>query len=91
MPIYVYECEKCGVRFERQQQMSEDPVSVCPECAGHVHRVFQPVGIIFKGSGFYVTDNRAKSSTAVPAPKKTEDEGSAKPEKSDTASNGSDD
>ena len=89
MPIYVYECEKCGVRFERKQQMSEDPVSICPECSGHVHRVFQPVGIIFKGSGFYVTDNRAKSSTAVPAPKKSESESATESDKSDPGSSSS--
>jgi len=53
--------------------MDEPPLTVCPECNGHVHRVFQPVGIIFKGSGFYVTDNRAKSSTSAPGPKKTDD------------------
>jgi len=44
--------------------MNDDPVQVCPECGGNVHRLVQPVGIIFKGSGFYVTDNRAKSSTS---------------------------
>lgn len=66
MPLYEYECESCGVRFERRQHMSDEPVKICPECGGHVHRLIQPVGIIFKGSGFYVTDNRAKSPTAVP-------------------------
>ena len=62
MPIYEYQCEKCGVRFERLQHMSADPVSSCPECAGPVHRVITTVGVIFKGSGFYVTDNRSSSS-----------------------------
>ena len=66
MPLYEYECENCGVRFERRQHMEDEPVKVCPECGGDVHRLIQPVGVIFKGSGFYVTDNRAKSSTAVP-------------------------
>ncbi len=66
MPLYEYECESCGVRFERRQHMEDEPVKVCPECGGNVHRLIQPVGIIFKGSGFYVTDNRAKSSTATP-------------------------
>jgi putative FmdB family regulatory protein len=74
MPIYEYECEQCGVRFERLQRMSDAALTVCPECSGHIHRVMQPVGIIFKGSGFYVTDNRGKSSTSMP-PKKKEDEG----------------
>jgi len=73
MPTYEYECEQCGVRFERLQRMSDAPLTECPECNGHVHRVMQPVGIIFKGSGFYVTDNKGKSSTGVP-PKRKEEE-----------------
>ncbi len=72
MPTYVYECEDCGVRFERLQSYSDASLRECPECSGHVHRVIQPVGVIFKGSGFYVTDNKGKSSTGVPAPKKEE-------------------
>ena len=66
MPLYEYECDLCGVRFERVQRVTEDPARVCPECGGQVRRLIQPVGIIFKGSGFYVTDHRAKSSTATP-------------------------
>ncbi|MGD8967289.1 MAG: zinc ribbon domain-containing protein [Anaerolineae bacterium] len=66
MPLYEYECEGCGVRFERRQHMEDEPVGVCPECGGRVHRLIQPVGIIFKGSGFYVTDNRSKSPTSTP-------------------------
>ncbi|MBC8448384.1 MAG: zinc ribbon domain-containing protein [Chloroflexi bacterium] len=76
MPIYEYACDSCGVRFERIQRMNEPALSKCPECSGHVHRVFQPVGIIFKGSGFYVTDNRAKSSTSTPGTKKDVGSGS---------------
>ena len=74
MPLYEYECEACGVRFERRQHMKDEPVKTCPECGGDVHRLIQPVGIIFKGSGFYVTDNRAKSSTATPGNHKKADE-----------------
>jgi putative FmdB family regulatory protein len=69
MPIYQYECDTCGVRFERMQRMSEDPLTECPECEGKVHRVIQPVGIIFKGSGFYITDNRQVSSPTLTPPK----------------------
>jgi putative FmdB family regulatory protein len=58
MPIYEYECQSCGRRFELLQHFSDDPVESCPECGGSVRRLIQPVGIIFKGSGFYVTDNR---------------------------------
>ncbi|OQY21360.1 MAG: hypothetical protein B6I34_07435 [Anaerolineaceae bacterium 4572_32.1] len=70
MPIYVYQCDSCGVTFERQQHFSDAPLTDCPECDGHVHRVIQPVGVVFKGSGFYVTDNRTKSSTSLPGNKK---------------------
>lgn len=77
MPIYEYECEQCGVRFERLQRMADAALTDCPECNGHIHRVMQPVGVIFKGSGFYVTDNRSKSSTGVPARKKEDEKPSA--------------
>jgi putative FmdB family regulatory protein len=69
MPIYLYECDSCGIRFERLQRMSDDPLADCPECDGHIHRVIQPVGVIFKGSGFYITDNRQVSSPTLTPPK----------------------
>jgi len=62
MPLYVYKCDSCGVTFERRQSIHDDPLTDCPECGGRVHRVLQPVGIVFKGSGFYVTDNRKSES-----------------------------
>lgn len=77
MPIYVYQCETCGLTFERRQRMTEPSLEDCPECEGHVHRVIQPVGIVFKGSGFYVTDNRSKSSTALPGKKESDADGSS--------------
>lgn len=61
MPTYEYECNDCGIRFERKQSMLDEPIRVCPECDGSVRRVLFPVGIVFKGSGFYVTDNRSGS------------------------------
>jgi putative FmdB family regulatory protein len=73
MPIYEYECEHCGVRFEKLQRMTEPSLTDCPECGGHIHRVMQPVGVIFKGSGFYVTDHKGRSSTQIPGNKKEED------------------
>jgi putative FmdB family regulatory protein len=60
MPTYVYQCDTCGMTFERRQTMTAPPLVDCPECEGHVQRLIQPVGIVFKGSGFYVTDHRAK-------------------------------
>lgn len=70
MPLYEYECRNCGIRFERQQRMVDAALTLCPECGENaLFRVIQPVGIIFKGSGFYVTDNRGKSSTGPSAVK----------------------
>lgn len=62
MPTYEYECKRCGVRFERFQSMSEEPIRVCPECGGEVRRLISAGGgVIFKGSGFYATDYRSES------------------------------
>jgi putative FmdB family regulatory protein len=69
MPIYEYECDSCRIRFERLQHFKDEPIKECPECGGGVHRVIQSVGIIFKGSGFYITDHRQLSSAASPAQK----------------------
>lgn len=66
MPIYTYQCDECGVRFEVRQKFSDEPISVCPECGGHTHRVPQPVGIVFKGSGWYVKDSKGSNKLAVP-------------------------
>ncbi len=65
MPTYQYQCRECGVSFERFQHFSEQPLRICPECSGPVFRVIQPVGIIFKGKGFYVTDHRGGVSPAT--------------------------
>ena len=64
MPLYDYQCDKCGHRFEVRQGIKEDPLTECPQCGGSVRRVIHPVGIVFKGSGFYVTDSRSKSAAA---------------------------
>jgi putative FmdB family regulatory protein len=62
MPIYTYRCENCGVQFERQQKFTDQPLSWCPECnKSSLRKVYTPVGIVFKGSGFYSTDNRSTS------------------------------
>ena len=66
MPTYQYRCDECGVVFERFQHFSEEPLKTCPECGGSVHRVIQPVGIIFKGKGFYVTDHKGNTSSLMP-------------------------
>jgi len=68
MPTYEYRCRECGISFERFQHFSEEPVRDCPECGGSVQRVIQPVGIIFKGKGFYVTDHKGSASSTAPKP-----------------------
>ncbi len=62
MPIYTYRCELCGEQFERNQRFSDPPLTWCPDCGKKaLRKVYSPVGIVFKGSGFYVTDNRSSS------------------------------
>lgn len=77
MPLYEYKCKTCGLRFERRQSFSEAPLTECPECGGQVVRLIQPAGIIFKGSGFYVTDHRSTSPTATPGTRKEDKEHTA--------------
>lgn len=56
MPIYEYECEVCTHTFEVIQKFSDEPIKVCTRCSGPVHRVLSPPGLVFKGTGWYVTD-----------------------------------
>ena len=60
MPTYQYACTACGHRFEAVQSFSDSSLTDCPECAGRLRKVFSSVGIVFKGSGFYRTDSRAR-------------------------------
>jgi putative FmdB family regulatory protein len=63
MPLYEYRCRSCDHQFEIQQSFSDDALTVCPECQGELRKVFNPVGIAFKGSGFYKNDSRSSSSS----------------------------
>ena len=86
MPTYHYRCAACDNRFDAFQKFSDDPLTVCPECSGLVKRVIQPVGVVFKGSGWYINDSRkapAESSTESPA-KTTDASSSDKPKSSDS-------
>ncbi|MDP9241817.1 MAG: FmdB family transcriptional regulator [Actinomycetota bacterium] len=65
MPTYEYACTKCGQHVEVFQRVSDDPLTTCGVCGGKLRKVFHPAGILFKGSGFYSTDNRAKSSSGA--------------------------
>ena len=58
MPLYEYQCEKCGYSFEKVQSFDEAPVHICPCCGGKVNRLLHSSAVIFKGSGFYSTDRR---------------------------------
>ncbi|MGE5073263.1 MAG: FmdB family zinc ribbon protein [Anaerolineae bacterium] len=63
MPIYTYRCDNCGIQFEREQSFSDAPLKICPECRKKsLKKVISPVGVIFKGSGFYSTDHKSSSS-----------------------------
>jgi putative FmdB family regulatory protein len=64
MPTYEYLCQKCNHRSEVWQRMTDEPLTICAECGGHVRRVYYPAGIVFKGSGFYKTDHRSGSSAS---------------------------
>ncbi len=63
MPTYEYACTACGHRLEAVQSFSDDPLTECPECGGSLRKVYAPVGIVLKGSGFYKTDSRAAAAT----------------------------
>jgi putative FmdB family regulatory protein len=67
VPTYQYACTECGHAFEQVQSFSDDALTVCPVCSGRLRKVFNAVGVVFKGSGFYRTDSRAGSSASVPA------------------------
>ncbi len=67
MPTYQYRCSECGHAFEKVQSFSDDALTVCPECNGVLRKVFNSVGVVFKGSGFYKTDSRSSSTSSTPA------------------------
>jgi putative FmdB family regulatory protein len=71
VPTYQYACSDCDHAFEQVQSFSDDSLTVCPECQGRLRKIFNAVGVVFKGSGFYRTDSRAdsKKSSAGAEPK----------------------
>ena len=86
MPIYTYRCENCGVQFERQQSFNDETLKRCPECnKNKLRRVITPAGIVFKGSGWYVTDSKSSRSSTVSTPSAAKGEA-----KTDTKSDGKD-
>ena len=65
MPTYQYRCTECGHAFEAVQSFTDDALTDCPQCTGRLRKVFNSVGIVFKGSGFYRTDSREKASAGA--------------------------
>ena len=82
MPTYEYQCKTCGHHFERVHRFADAPLTECPECGGQIRRVIHAAGIVFKGSGWYITDSR-KSTSESTGPAKVESKSDSK---SDTAS-----
>lgn len=87
MPIYGYECEKCHKTIEIFQNVNDKPITVCPDCGGKTRRIFYPVGIIFKGPGFHITDycrpKESKGEKTKTPPKKKESKKTAESPKKD--------
>jgi putative FmdB family regulatory protein len=73
MPIYEYECGSCHHHFDVKQGFHDKPEANCPKCKKKARRIFHPSPIIFKGSGFYVTDHKGANPASNPAPAKTEE------------------
>jgi putative FmdB family regulatory protein len=73
MPVYQYLCPKCNLKFELKQSFSDESIVVCPKCQNGARRLFSTVPIIFKGQGFYVTDNRKGTSESESKADKKED------------------
>ena len=82
MPTHQYACTACDHAFEQFQSFSEDSLTVCPECQGRLRKVFNAVGVVFKGSGFYRNDSRSATTSSDAAPSPSEKSGSS--EKSTT-------
>ena len=90
MPTYQYTCTECGEPVEAVQKFTDAPLTVCTACGGRLRKVFSPVGIVFKGSGFYRTDSR-NGASAAPATKEKEkasDSASTSSNDSSSSSNG---
>ena len=90
MPTYSYACTECGNRFDVVQAFTDDALTTCEQCSGRLRKLFNSVGVVFKGSGFYRTDSRESAKNSVNGSAKTSStsstEGSSGSDKSDSAS-----
>lgn len=98
MPIYEYACTACGERTEAKQSFDDPPLETCEVCGGKLRKLYSPVGVVFKGSGFYSTDAKSKSksgsttkdsSSSSSTEKKTDGSAGAKADKKDSTSTAS--
>jgi putative FmdB family regulatory protein len=90
MPTYEYRCKECGEHLEVVQAFTDDPLTECPACSGPLRKVFNSVGIAFKGSGFYRNDSRSKSSSSSSSEKSSSsDKSSSDKSSSDKSSSSS--
>lgn len=91
MPTYQYACTECGHAFEQFQSFSDDALTTCPECEGRLRKLFNAVGVVFKGSGFYRTDSRSESGAGSSTSSASNGSGgsSASPAKESTSSTSS--
>ncbi len=88
MPTYQYVCTECDAPLEAVQSFTDDALTVCPVCSGRLRKVFTAVGVVFKGSGFYRNDSRAKESANGSGDGKKSDDKSAGDKKSEDAKAG---
>ena len=88
MPTYEYRCRSCGEPLEVVQSFSDDPLTECPVCGGQLRKVFQAVGIAFKGSGFYKTDSRTAAKSSSSASSESSSGSSDSPATKSASSNG---
>jgi putative FmdB family regulatory protein len=85
VPTYQYACTECDHAFEQFQSFSDDSLTVCPSCDGRLRKVFNAVGVVFKGSGFYRTDSRPDGKAASTTATKTESSGGSESTSTTTA------
>ena len=85
MPTYQYTCTECGEPVEAVQKFTDEPLTVCAVCGGKLRKVFSPVGIVFKGSGFYRTDSRKSSGSSVVPADKSSGDGASSSKESDSS------
>ncbi|MCG7610397.1 MULTISPECIES: FmdB family zinc ribbon protein [Mycobacterium] len=89
MPTYSYACTECGNRFDAVQAFSDDALTTCPKCSGKLRKLFGSVGVVFKGSGFYRTDNRESGKSSSNGSSAKSSEGSSSSTSSDSSSSSS--